>query len=220
MTKKVVEIPSKLVPDYFEKFIKDIAKKVDITATGFEVITRETIHNCTLQLVHDFFKNSYFIGLLFDYNGYMFDATKSKNTHSEIDLKDLNNIQLVQYKRAEAENNYTQALLDLGLSKNENNVFELTQNTTNQDTFATIQWAIENKEKLASLGFSLENLKIDGKKIDSNAVTIQCSNTIQNDWFDIKMIVVCDDFEFNFSELLPNIKNKNRLFALPNGNSF
>ena len=220
LTKKVVEIPSKLVPDYFEKFIKDIAKKVDITATGFEVITREIVQNCTLQLVYDFFKNNYFIGLLFDYDGYVFDATKSKNTHSEIDLKDLNNIQLVQYKRSEAENNYTQALLDLGLSKNENNVFELTQNTTTQDAYTSIQWAIENKEKLESLGFSLENLKIDGKKIDSNTVTIAFSNTIQNDWFDIKMTVVCDDFEFNFSELIPNIKNKNRLFALPNGNYF
>ena len=220
LTKKVVEIPSKLVPDYFEKFIKDIAKKVDITATGFEVITREIVQNCTLQLVYDFFKNNYFIGLLFDYDGYVFDATKSKNTHSEIDLKDLNNIQLVQYKRSEAENNYTQALLDLGLSKNENNVFELTQNTTTQDAYTSIQWAIENKEKLESLGFSLENLKIDGKKIDSNTVTIAFSNTIQNDWFDIKMTVVCDDFEFNFSELIPNIKNRNRLFALPNGNYF
>ena len=97
--------------------------------------------------------------------------------------------------------------MDLGLSKNENNVFELTQNTTTQDAYTSIQWAIENKEKLESLGFSLENLKIDGKKIDSNTVTIAFSNTIQNDWFDIKMTVVCDDFEFNFSELIPNIKS-------------
>jgi SNF2 family DNA or RNA helicase len=215
-----VKIPSKLVPDYFEKFIKDIAKKVDITATGFEVITRETIHQCTLQLVHDFFKNSYFIGLLFEYDGFVFDATKPKNTHSEIDLKDLNNIQLMQFKRTDAELTYNEALLDLGLSKNENNLFWLNQNTANQDAFGTIQWAIENKEKLESLGFSLENLKIDGKKIDSNTVTIAFSNTIQNDWFDIKMTVVCDDFEFNFSELIPNIKNKNHLFALPNGNYF
>lgn len=220
LTKKVVEIPSKLVPDYFEKFIKDIAKKVDITASGFEVVTRSTIVSCNLQLVHDFFKNSYYIGLLFDYDGFAFDATKPKNTHSEIDLKDLDNIQLVQYKRTEAELTYNEALLDLGLSKNENNLFWLNQNTTNQDAFVTIQWAIENKEKLEFLGFSLENLKIDGKKIDSSTATIAFSNTIQNDWFDIKMTVVCDDFEFNFSELIPNIKNRNRLFALPNGNYF
>ncbi len=117
LTKKIVEIPSKLVPDYFEKFIKDIAKKVDITATGFEVITRETIHHCSLQLVYDFFKNSYYIGLLFDYDGYVFDATKPKNTHSEIDLKDLNNIQLVQYKRSQAENNLQPSLIGFGFKQ-------------------------------------------------------------------------------------------------------
>ncbi len=220
LTKKVVEIPSKLVPDYFEKFIKDIAKKVDISANGFKVVTRSAIVSCNLQLVYDFFKNSYYIGLLFDYDGFVFDATKPKNTHSEIDLKDLNNIQLMQFKRTDAELTYNEALLDLGLSKNENNLFWLNQNTANQDPYVSIQWAIENKEKLESLGFSLENLKIDGKKIDSNTVTIAFSNTIQNDWFDIKMTVVCDDFEFNFSELIPNIKNRNRLFALPNGNYF
>ena len=35
-----------------------------------------------------------------------------------------------------------------------------------------------------------------------------------------KINQIDDDFEFNFSELIPNIKNKNRLFALPNGNYF
>ena len=220
LTKKVVEIPSKLVPDYFEKFIKDIAKKVDITATGFEVIIRETIQNCTLQLVHDFFKNSYFIGLLFDYDGFEFDSTKTKKMHSEIDIKDLNNIQLIQYKRSKTEAIYNEALLNLGLRKNENNLFGLAQDITNQDPYASIQWAIENKEKLKSLGFSLENLKIDRNKIDSNTVAIEYSSTIQNDWFDIKMTVVCNDFTFNFSELIPNIKDRDRLFALPNGNYF
>jgi non-specific serine/threonine protein kinase len=54
---KSSKIPSKLVPDYFEKFIKDIAKKVDISATGFEVITQTAVRSCNLQLVHDFLKH-------------------------------------------------------------------------------------------------------------------------------------------------------------------
>jgi non-specific serine/threonine protein kinase len=48
------------------------------------------------------------------------------------------------------------------------------------------------------------------------------SNSIQNDWFDIKMTVVSDDFEFNFSDLIPNIKAKSivsltqwELFLIP-----
>ena len=34
------------------------------------------------------------------------------------------------------------------------------------------------------------------------------------------MTIVCDEFEFNFSEIIPNIKNQNRLYLLPNGNYF
>ncbi|TWI02221.1 non-specific serine/threonine protein kinase [Flavobacterium tiangeerense] len=220
LNKKTVEIPSKLVPDYFEKFIKDIAKKVDISATGFEVITQTAIRSCNLQLVHDFFKNTYFISLTFDYNGYVFDATKTKNTHTEIDLKDLENIKLIQYKRSQAEDTFIESFEELGVSKQENQLFGLLQKTEQKDTYACVQWALENRVKLESLGFSLENLKIDGKNIDNNAVTITFSNTIQNDWFDIKMTVLCDDFEFNFSDLIPNIKSQNRLFLLPNGNYF
>jgi SNF2 family DNA or RNA helicase len=34
------------------------------------------------------------------------------------------------------------------------------------------------------------------------------------------MTVICEEFEFNFSEIVSNIKNQNRLFLLPNGNYF
>jgi non-specific serine/threonine protein kinase len=69
---------------------------------------------------------------------------------------------------------------------------------------------IRKSRKIRIIRFSLENLKIDGRNIDT--VTITFSNSIQNDWFDIKMTVISDDFEFNFSDLIPNIKSQNRLF--------
>ena len=51
LKKKTIEIPSKMVPEYFEKFIKDIAKKADIKATGFAVELKDKITSCSLQLV-------------------------------------------------------------------------------------------------------------------------------------------------------------------------
>ncbi len=220
LNKKAVEIPPKLVPEYFEKFIKDIAKKATITGTGFELETRKTITSCSIQLVHDFFKNNYKLQLLFDYNGFVFEATKTKNTHSDIDLSDFNNIKLIQYKRSESENYFAEKLLKIGLSKNENGLFWLSPKQEKQDSFSLIQWLIENQEELVSLGFSIQDLKIDRRKIDTQKVTIQFSNELKSDWFDIKMTIVCEEFEFNFSEIIPNIKYKNRLFLLPNGNYF
>jgi len=220
LTKKSIEIPSKLVPDYFEKFIKDIAKKANITGTGFEIETRNEIISCAIHPVLDFFKNSYFLNLVFDYNEYSFELNSNKKTNSSIDLSDLDNIKLIQFKRSETESSFADKLIELGLSKTENGFFGLSPKTEKQDPYASIQWAIENQETLETNGFSIKNLKIDSKKIDTHKVSIQFSNEIKSDWFDIKMKVVCEAFEFNFSEIIPNIKNRNRLFLLPNGNYF
>nr|WP_315150539.1 DEAD/DEAH box helicase [uncultured Flavobacterium sp.] len=220
LTKKSVEIPSKLVSDYFEKFIKDIAKKADIKASGFAVELKDKITSCSLHLVHDFFKNTYFLNLLFDYDGFSFDNSKPKKIHSEIDTRNLNEIKVIQYKRTSEEALFENKLLEIGLVKTENGLFVLSQKEEKQDPFATVQWAIENQEILESKGFSIKDLKINSKKIDAHKVNIQFSNEIKSDWFDIKMIVVCESFEFSFSEIIENIKTRNRLFLLPNGNYF
>ena len=220
LTKKSIEIPSKLVSDYFEKFIKDIAKKADIKASGFAVELKDKITSCSLHLVHDFFKNTYFLNLLFDYDGYSFDNSKPKKIHSEIDTRNLNEIKVIQYKRTSEEALFENKLLEIGLIKTENGLFGLSPKEEKQDPYATIQWVIENQEILESSGFSVKDLKIDSKKIDTNKVNIQFSNEIKSDWFDIKMTVVCEEFEFSFSEIIENIKSRNRLFLLPNGNYF
>jgi len=220
LTKKSVEIPSKLVPDYFEKFIKDIAKKADITATGFEIEVRDMIISCEIQPVFDFFKDKYYLNLIFDYNGYLFELNSTKITHSSIDFNDLENIKIIQYKRSENENSFTDKLLKVGLAKTQNGFFEFPQKTENKDPYSSIQWAIENQKMLESLGFSIEDFKIDSKKIANQKPSIQSSNELKNDWFDIRMTVVCDSFKFSFTEIIQNIKNQNRLFLLPNGNYF
>jgi SNF2 family DNA or RNA helicase len=220
LKKETIEIPSKMVSEYFEKFIKDVAKKADIKATGFAVELKDKITSCSLQLAHDFFKNTYYFNLLFDYDGFSFDNSKTKKIHSEIDTRNLDEIKVIQYKRTAEEASFENKLQELGFTKTETGFFGLSPKEEKQDPFATIQWVIENQETLKSLGFSTGNLKIDSKKIDTHKVEIQFSNEIKSDWFDIKMTVVCDDFEFSFSEIVSNIKNRNRLFLLPNGNYF
>jgi SNF2 family DNA or RNA helicase len=220
LKKKTIEIPSKLVPEYFDKFIKDVAKKADIKATGFAVESKDKITSCSLQITHDFFKNTYYLNLLFDYEGFTFDNSKTKKIHSEIDTRNLDEIKVIQYKRTTEEETFENKLLELGFIKTENGLFGLSPKNENQDSYAIIQWVIENQEILVKFGFTIQNLKIDSKKIDTQKVRIQFSNEIKSDWFDIKMTVVCEEFEFNFSEIIENLRDKNRLFLLPNGNYF
>ena len=113
---------------------------------------------------------------------------------------------------------FEQKLIQLGFQKNENNLFSLSNK--NKDEFEVIQYLIENFKTLKNDGFKLENLAVSNKKIQTEVATISISSQENNDWFDLKMIIKCGNFEINFSEVIPNIKEKNRFFKLPNENYF
>ncbi|WP_281235227.1 DEAD/DEAH box helicase [Flavobacterium gelatinilyticum] len=220
LKKKSIEIPSKLVDNYFKNFIPEIAKKIDIEATGFEVELRDTIVSCTIQPVFDFFKNCYYLNLYFDYNGYVFDANKTKKTHSFVDFSVANEPKIIQFKRNTAENLYTEKLYETGLIKIKNELFGLDSEEENADPYTNIQLIIDNKEKLEKLGFTIQNLKLESKEIITGSHTISASKETKEDWFDIKIIITIGNYTINFSEIIPNIKSKERLFMLTDGNYF
>jgi len=218
LKKKSIEIPSKLVDDYFKGFIPEIAKKIDIEATGFEMEQRDQIISSTIQPVYDFFKNCYYLNLYFDYNGYVFDAGKTKKTHSFVDFSIPNEPKIIQFKRSAVEILYTKKLLEIGLVKVKNELFGL--ETEANDPYINIQLIIDNKEKLESLGFTIQNLKLESKEIITESNTISIAKETKADWFDIKIIVTVGNYKINFSEIIPNIRSKERLFQLPDGNYF
>jgi non-specific serine/threonine protein kinase len=218
LKKKSIEIPSKLVDNYFKGFIPEIAKKIDIEATGFEMEQRDQIISSTIQPVYDFFKNCYYLNLYFDYNGYVFDAGKTKKTHSFVDFSIANEPKIIQFKRSAVEILYTKKLLEIGLVKVKNELFGL--ETESDDPYINIQLIIDNKEKLKSLGFTIQNLKLESKEIITESNTISIAKETKADWFDIKIIVTVGNYKINFSEIIPNIKSKERLFQLPDGNYF
>ncbi|MBF4518585.1 DEAD/DEAH box helicase [Flavobacterium sp. ANB] len=221
LKKKSIEIPSKLVDDYFKNFIPEIAKKIDIEATGFEIEQRDEITSCTIQPVYDFFKNCYYLNLYFDYNGYSFDASKTKKTHSFVDFSVANEPKIIQFKRNADENLYADKLIEIGLIKIKNELFGLNSDVETSDPYVNIQLIIDNKEKLESLGFTIQNLKLESKAIITENHTILASkDETKEDWFDIKIIITIGTFTINFSEIIPNIKSKERLFLLPDGNYF
>ncbi|WP_166920488.1 DEAD/DEAH box helicase [Flavobacterium poyangense] len=220
LKKKSIEIPSKLVDTYFKSFIPEIAKKIDIDANGFEVELRDKILSCTLQPVYDFFKNCYYLNLYFDYNGYTFDVSKTKKTHSFVDFSIANEPKIIQFKRSTAETSYTDKLLEIGLVKIKNELFGLNSDTEINDPYLNIQLIIDHKEKLEDLGFTIENLKLESKEIITENHTVSASQATKEDWFDIRIIITIGNYTINFSEIIPNVKSKERLFLLPDGNYF
>lgn len=220
LKKKSIEIPSKLVDDYFKSFIPQIAKKIDIEANGFEIELRDKIISCSIQPVYDFFKNCYYLNLYFDYNGYIFDSGKTKKTHSFVDFSIINEPKIIQFKRSADENLYFEKLNEIGFIKIKNELFGWKSESEIEDPFANIQLVIDYKEKLESLGFTIENLKLESKEIITENHTVSASKETTGDWFDIRIIITIGNYTVNFSEIIPNLKSKERLFQLPDGNYF
>lgn len=220
LKKKSIEIPSKLVDNYFKSFIPEIAKKIDIEADGFEIELRDQIISCTIQPVYDFFKNCYYLNLYFDYDGYTFDVSKTKKTHSFVDFAIANEPKIIQFKRSAVEVLYTKKLEEIGLIKIKNELFGLNSETEIQDPYLNIQLIIDHKEELENLGFTIENLKLESKEIVAENHIVTASQSTREDWFDIKIIITIGNYTINFSEIIPNIKSKERLFLLPDGNYF
>ncbi len=219
LTKKSLEIKTEMVNIYFEKFIKDIVKKVDIEANGFKVIQKNKVISCNINPIEDFFKKKFNLELIFDYNGFSFSNHTLKKTHSNLDNDENKEIQVIQFKRNfDQELQFEQKLIQLGFQKNDNYLFSLANK--NKDEFEVIHYLIENFESFKNEGFKLENLAITNKKIQTEIATISISSQENNDWFDLKMIIKCGNFEINFSEIIPNIKENNRFFKLPDESYF
>lgn len=220
LKKKTIAIPEKMVPEYFEKFIKDIVRKVAITANGFSVLQKNKIISCRIETVHDFFKNQYDLNLIFDYDGFTFASGTSKTTHATIDLTQLEHIKVVQFKRDQAaETVYEKRLLDKGFAKTEAGFFRLPAQDK-PDAFACLHWLIENQEQIIEEGFSLENIKAEGKKIVLRRAKIQTSQELKSDWFDIKMTVFIGEMALHFTDFIPYLRTQNQLYLLPDGSYF
>ena len=217
LKEKTTYIANKNIVAYFEKFIKTIVQKVSIEASGFEVETKNTIQKCSVSIVNNFLKNRYELSLNFDYAGFVFSSNSNKKSHSTIDIADISHIKVLHYKRnSVAEEIFEKQLISFGFEKTYENNFNL----NSDDSFAAIQFIIDNKSLFAEHNFELEHLKIDGKTIQPEIALLSAERTEKQDWFDLKMTIVCGEHQFPFSKIISNIKNKNRLYELPDRTYF
>lgn len=217
---KTIKIPNQLVETYFEKFIKDIVKKVDIEATGFEVVQKKEMISCSIISVYDFLKKDYGVELCFDYDGNFFKSTSTKLIHSDLELNSIDDIKVIQFKRnLEQEKHFDKILLKFNFDKDSTGLFKL-KNKEEENNLSCIDFLIKNKKKLVEHGFLIPPIEFNQGKIQSEIATISMETETKSDWFDVKMTIFCGSFEFSFSEIVNNIKDNNRYFKLPDETYF
>ena len=216
---KSIEIPAQTVPQFFNTFIKDIVKKVKIETIGFNVEIKDSIFSCALKFEHDFFRNSYYVDLVFDYGGVLFYNSSTKNKQVQINTD--NEIHVVQFERNSNQELLFQDKIEaLGFAKTESNLFKLQLSNDSKNTFEAVEYITEHHADFIENGFSLDLLSIDGKKLQTKTAIMSFLNEEKTDWFDLKIIISCGQFEINFTEIIPNLKQRNRLFQLPDHSFF
>lgn len=217
LEKTTVSIPESTLPEYFNKFLKEIIKKVDINTIGFDMIQKQRLVATQIRWVHDFLTDTYKLFLAFDYDGVVFHSNQSRNQQSHLEILPDGAILMEHYKRNPTEEKErTQLLEALGFTQEEGNFF-----VKATYPFASYFHLLKYKEALEKQGFTIEDLSINGQKVNPKPFSLHFGETSQaNDWFDLHITITQGEYQIPFAQLIKNLRMQNPLYSLPDGTLF
>ena len=215
LKKDHVVIPASSTKVYFEKFVLQMASKLEIETQGFDVITNDKIENVELRVVKDFVKDYHIVELNFSYGDAAFSYQNPSRQKSRLNFIDDHSINIFKTIRSQDEEKYVEALLSLGLKMTSSKYFEL--GTPALDSYEVIYWLTTNISRLEEVGINVQFPKIKDKLISLENASVALNSEEKIDWFELHGVVIVGDFEIPFLELLDNIRDENRFFLLPDG---
>lgn len=213
LKKDSIFIPQEKVGVYFEKFILNVASKVDIYSDGFDVVKKRDVLDVKLELSKDFLLDKYLLDVRFEYEGASFLYGNPGRKKTRMEVGEDGAINIFQIIRSEQEETYADKLQSLGLKKNSSNRFY----SDEEDKYDVIQWLISNRGTLNKEGISTNGLEIEGSPLSLEHGELIVDTTKNNDWFDMRGGVQLGDHLIPFADLLENIREENPLFILPDG---
>jgi SNF2 family DNA or RNA helicase len=221
LTKKTLIIPQKTAKAYFESFIKDVVKKVDIVAEGFQMITQNDLQTCIIEPVYHLFYGKYVWQLRFVYGDIEFISTDFRKKHVSLLWNDAESISILETKRDfEQESVYYEKLKALNFVYLEEGFFSNKSDLNQIEKYEQVYHLLALKSQLEEAGFQVSDFEIDRNIVYANGGIIQHQISDKMDWFDIEMTVTCGAFSFPFLKIIPHLKSEQRFYELPNGTFF
>ncbi|WP_378182211.1 hypothetical protein [Aquimarina sp. SS2-1] len=170
-SKEKITIAKKHIKTYLNKVIIPVIKNVDVIANGFEIITLTDIASYGIEIIQDFIKEIFVVKVIFNYGQATFDFNSPKQTSSNVQFGENEEILITQIKRDhEAEKEIIKLLESKGLSTNTSLLLET---ETNEDPLAIFNWVQTHQKELEKEGFQivlpdLENriINLDPHKIE------------------------------------------------------
>ncbi|VXB11913.1 Serine/threonine protein kinase [Flavobacterium sp. 9AF] len=220
LQKKEVIIPNKNSIEYFNKFIKNVIKKVPIEADGFKVIKDTSCKGCIIKPSLSIIHKIYLLDVFFIYEDHTFSITDEKNTHISLNYNDNNEftvLQTVRNKKQEAE--IIKNLETNGLFFLNSKLASFTNAIHDVSEYYNITELIAKHDEIENSNTTID-WKINGKIINTQHFKIS-SHFIENkDWFDIEMTIEIGSHTFPFTAIIPHLRTGNRLYQLPDETFF
>lgn len=215
LTKQKLEIPNRILENYFNSFIKDIVQKVEVKAEGFDVKQHNTLTKCCLQAELDVFKNQYYFFLEFYYNDIKFSSESAKFQNVNIDFKN-GSIQVEVTKRNHVEESeIVEKLIGYEFISIDNKKWILKKENKH-----LLLYLNEIEKELTNKGILINPFLYKNKGINFDSFQIHTAITEKNDWFDLQIEVEIGALKIPFAQFVPHLKNDNIYFNLPDGKVF
>jgi non-specific serine/threonine protein kinase len=212
-----IMVPERLTKTYFKKFIVDLVSKVEVEASGFDVISFDKIVNMSTKLSTNLFTGHLELILVIDYGVSTYQFNETNKRLSFLHMDESGNVTIHRVRRSEAEKIIAQKLVALGLVLTRNQCFKIDKSG---DPCELVDWIIHHKNELLDIGIEVVVPEIDGKRIQLSKSSISLKAEAKQDWFDVEGEITVGKFIIKLVELKDHIKNENRFFELPNGYYF
>jgi len=220
LSKKEVVIPNKNSVEYFNKFIKNVIRKVPIEAEGFSVITDTNCKGCVIKPSLSITNKVYLLEIYFIYEAYTFSITNERIKHINLSHNDLDEFTVLQTIRdAKEENKIIKTLEDIGFKFLNNKLASFNSNLLEIDEYYNVTELVRLQEKIQELSINVD-LQLNDKPINTQSSTISSNFTEKKDWFDIEMVIEIGTLKLPFSSIILHLKSGNRLYELTDGSLF
>ena len=214
--RKFVHVPRAVEYKYYNTFIKNSIKNYQVKNKGFDINFIKLDTKINLFLEKDAFYDLV-LSLKFQYGSYQILANKRDKFFVDLKLQDTYTFSVIK-RDVSWEKKMIGELKKLGLNFFNGSYFLFP--STNSSRYSQLQqgitWINENNQKLKELGVNLiqrENLQ----KYFLGNVDYKFEETLENDWFDLKIEVHFGKYRIPFIDIFENIKNGVPFFTLPDG---
>lgn len=214
-TQNSIHIPAHFVQEYFNKFIRKIATKADIHASGFDMDTVARPGALVLKPIHDPVHQQFGVEPIWMYGEEEFRMSQQEQTRIRLHFSEANDVRVVKYQRdSELEQELLTGIQALQLEVIAGTSYFTSPPWKNIDAFT--RWIGQQKKSLLQKGIRIRELYFEQYQLNTDPFHVtEPTYEEKQDWFDVKVNVVIGEQTIPFAKFVPYLRRGENYYPLP-----